>query len=91
MYGLVIARHGDGDIIKISSTEEKLHQIVFAEIKQYLSKNKKIPKDEEFRLLLDSMQTSDAELAMEIIGNIAEKNNKPLFMAITKAEIVIDA
>ena len=91
MYGLLIARKGDNDIIKIASTEEKLHQLVFEEVKGYLSKNKKIPKDEEFRLLLDSMQAKDAELVMEIIGNIAEKNNNPLFMAITKAEIIADA
>ena len=91
MYGLVITRGEDGDVIKVSSSKEKLFDIAVDEMKQYVSKNKKIPKDDLFLSWLEALQVKEIEMAIEIFGFIAEKNGNPLFMAITAAEIVYDA
>lgn len=91
MYGLVIATNGDNDLIKVASTKEKLFSIAVNEIKKFFIKNSKIANTSEVKVLMEAIQIGEIEAAMEIFGNITEKCGKPMFLAVTKAEIIYDA
>lgn len=90
MYGLVISKFGESDLVKIASHKEKLYAIAEQEIVSYIKK-RKLKKSGDISTLLNCLEIRDYESAMDLFGTITEKANEAIFMVLMEAEIIYDA
>lgn len=92
MYGLVISKSGKGDLVKVSSSKEKLYQIAREEIEKYLKMNKKsLRESDALTTLKEALSIRDIDSAMDLFGTITDENGTAIFLVIMKAEIIYDA
>jgi hypothetical protein len=92
MFGLVIAKHGKDDLVKISSSKDKLYRLAREDIETYLKINKSSLKDTTaLNTLKDALSIRDIDAAMDLFGTVTDENGMAIFLVIMKAEIIHDA
>lgn len=93
MYGLVISRQKEGDLIKIFSSKQKAEKAAIELMSQYISNSKLEKSSLAYKTLLlvkECMSINDIEEATDLFGRITEELDSYVFLSIFKSEIICD-
>ena len=96
MFGLVISRAKDGDVIKVASNMNKLYSLILDEVESWtiqnksaLNKNKKAKED--LKLVKDALMVKDFDSALDLFTLVTEHCNNCVIMSTAPVEIITDS
>lgn len=88
MYGLLIIDEHE-EVIKVASSEEKLHKIIQSYIVNYFISNN-VEKKQTSKIL-EALSVREVNIAIELFCNLTEKINNEVFMTLSKVTFELDS